>query len=160
MYHNIGGKIKGLAIVVFIIEAIGAFITGIILWVDWEEWWCALIVFGGPVFAWISSWMVYAFGQLVEDTHAMREKQETISEIKARLEAEDRERWQTEKKDEFEAEEESARAEEYDDEHNGKEEDENASDDMECLTCKKIFSVPRSQNVVMCPWCYTKYKVY
>ena len=41
MYHNIGGKIKGLAIAWFIIETIGAFITGIILWVDWEEWWCA-----------------------------------------------------------------------------------------------------------------------
>ena len=77
MYHNIGGKIKGLAIAWFIIETIGAFITGIILWVDWEEWWCALIVFGGPVFEWISSWLLYAFGQLVENSDVLVQQNAT-----------------------------------------------------------------------------------
>ena len=36
MYDNIGGKIKGLAKIIFIIEAVGAIITGIIEWV-WNE---------------------------------------------------------------------------------------------------------------------------
>ena len=47
MYDNIGGKIKGLAKAVFIVEAIAAIIAGIVLWIGTGEWWCALILFCG-----------------------------------------------------------------------------------------------------------------
>ena len=66
MYDNIGGKIKGLAIASFIVEAIAAVITGIALWVGTEEWWCALILFCGPIVAWVSSWLLYGFGEIID----------------------------------------------------------------------------------------------
>ncbi len=67
MYDNIGEKIKGLAKAVFIIEAIAAVIAGIALVAIDED----LILFGvltlilGPVVAWVSSWLLYGFGELI-----------------------------------------------------------------------------------------------
>ena len=66
MYDNIGGKIKGLAKATFIVEAIAAIIVGIVLWVETEEWWCALILFCGPIVAWVSSWLLYGFGEIID----------------------------------------------------------------------------------------------
>ena len=68
MYDNIGGKIKGLAKAFFIVEAIAAVIAGIALMAIDED----LILFGalalilGPVVAWVSSWLLYGFGELIE----------------------------------------------------------------------------------------------
>lgn len=68
MYDNIGAKIKGLAKAVFVIEAILAVIAGFYLMVN------TLIVFGvlvllmGPLVAWISSWLLYGFGELIDKT--------------------------------------------------------------------------------------------
>lgn len=68
MYDNIGGKIKGLAKAVFIVEAIAAVITGIALMAIDED----LILFGiltlilGPAIAWVSSWLLYGFGELID----------------------------------------------------------------------------------------------
>lgn len=36
-----------------------------------ERWWLSLII-GGPIVAWVGSWILYAFGELVEDVHALR----------------------------------------------------------------------------------------
>ena len=66
MYENIGKKIKLLAQAIFISESIAAVITGIVLWIDIEEGWCAMVLFGGPVVAWISSWLLYGFGELID----------------------------------------------------------------------------------------------
>ena len=66
MYENIGKKIKVLAQAIFILESIAAVITGIVLWIDIEEGWCAIVLFGGPVVAWISSWLLYGFGELID----------------------------------------------------------------------------------------------
>ena len=65
MYDNIGGKIKGLAKATFIVEAIAAIIVGIVLLVE-EEWWCTLILFCGPIVAWVSSWLLYGFGEIID----------------------------------------------------------------------------------------------
>ena len=68
MYDNIGKKIKALAKWTFIVEAIAAAIAGIALMFTDEE----LIIFGllalllGPVVAWVSSWLLYGFGELVD----------------------------------------------------------------------------------------------
>ena len=68
MYDNIGGKIKGLAKAVFIVEAIAAVIAGIALVAIDED----LILFGvltlilGPAVAWVSSWLLYGFGELID----------------------------------------------------------------------------------------------
>lgn len=70
MYDNIGGKIKGLAIAVFIAEAIVTFILGIAFVVSNEH----IVAIGlivmilGPIFAWISSWLLYGFGELIDNT--------------------------------------------------------------------------------------------
>ena len=66
MYENIGKKIKLLAQAIFILDSIAAVITGIVLWIDIEEGWCAIVLFGGPVVAWISSWLLYGFGELID----------------------------------------------------------------------------------------------
>ena len=66
MYENIGVKIKGLAKAIFIVEAIASVITGIALWIDTEEGWCALILFCGPILAWVSSWLIYGFGEIID----------------------------------------------------------------------------------------------
>ena len=68
MYDNIGGKIKGLAKIIFIIEAVGAIITGIALLITGVALFGLLILVCGPLVAWVSSWILYAFGELVETT--------------------------------------------------------------------------------------------
>ena len=79
LYENIGGKIKNWAKWIFIFEVIGAIITGLVLLFTDED----LILYGlltlvcGTIVAYIGSWILYAFGQLVEDVHAMRDKEGT-----------------------------------------------------------------------------------
>ena len=75
LYENIGGKIKNWAKWMFIIEAIGAIITGFVLLIDWgveDGWWALFIIFFGPIVARVGSWILYAFGELAEDVHAIR----------------------------------------------------------------------------------------
>ena len=64
MYENIGKKIKGLAVWMFIVDAIGGIITGIVLAA--EEGIFILISIGAPIVAWISSWLLYGFGELID----------------------------------------------------------------------------------------------
>ena len=91
MYNNIGGKIKGLAIATFIVAAIAAVITGIVLMCIDED----LILYGvltlilGPVLAWISSWLLYGFGELIDkvsdiERNTRGETNETTSSLKAK----------------------------------------------------------------------------
>ena len=67
LYANIGAKIKGWAMWIFILEAIGFVLTGIVMLIG-ENAAGLLFLFGGPFVAWVSSWMLYAFGELVEKT--------------------------------------------------------------------------------------------
>ncbi|MBE6944328.1 MAG: hypothetical protein E7453_08805 [Ruminococcaceae bacterium] len=68
MYSNIGGKIKGLAKAICIIEAALSAIGGVLLVALDDD----LIMYGmalaiiGPVIAWLSSWAMYGFGELIE----------------------------------------------------------------------------------------------
>ena len=70
LYDNIGNKIKGLAKTAFIVEAIGAVVTGLVLlFTDEDLILCGfLTLICGPIIAWVSSWILYAFGELVERT--------------------------------------------------------------------------------------------
>jgi hypothetical protein len=69
MFSNIGNKIKTFAIFLFVIEAIGAIFTGIALIAElYDEWIGVLVMFAGPVVAWISSWLLYGFGELIDKT--------------------------------------------------------------------------------------------
>ena len=68
MYNNIGSKIKWLASTIFIIEAIGAAISGFALVFLNENMIPIglLVIVVGPIFAWISSWLLYGFGELID----------------------------------------------------------------------------------------------
>ena len=77
LYEDIGGKIKNLAKWIFIVEAIGAIITGLVFLFTDEDFilYGLLIMILGPIVAWVGSWILYAFGELVEDVHAMRNEE-------------------------------------------------------------------------------------
>ena len=86
LYENIGGKIKNWAKWIFIVEAIGSIITAIVLPIasgDPDDFILisVLIAIVGPIVAWVGSWILYAFGELVEDVHAMRDKNSPIIKI-------------------------------------------------------------------------------
>ena len=66
MYDNIGKKIKGLAVGVCVVEAIGAVICGILLCIEEEAFAYVLISIFGPIVAWVSSWLLYGFGELID----------------------------------------------------------------------------------------------
>ncbi len=67
MYRNIGKKIKALSIVFFILMALGCFVTGLILLIEAGSVLLAIpIMIVGPLFAWIGSWLLYGFGELVD----------------------------------------------------------------------------------------------
>ena len=79
MYDNIGGKIKGLAKATFIVGAIAAVITGIALMASDEDMIPVglLVMVVGPIVAWVSSWLLYGFGELIENS-AIAVGKETI----------------------------------------------------------------------------------
>ena len=67
MYTNIGGKIKGLAIFLFIAGTISCFVFGLMLFEQGSEGIIVfLIIVAGAVFSWLSSLVMYGFGELVE----------------------------------------------------------------------------------------------
>ena len=66
LYGNIGGKIKTLAKILFVVEAIAAVITGLVLAA--YDIIYIFILPAGPVVAFVTSWILYAFGELVEKT--------------------------------------------------------------------------------------------
>ena len=72
MYNNIAGKIKLLAKIGFIVEAIAIVIAGIgILLTDDEVINIlagVLVMAMGPFAAWASSWVLYGFGELIENS--------------------------------------------------------------------------------------------
>lgn len=73
MFKNIGGKIKGLAKAFFILGAIVPIIVGIVLMSSDENMVLVgiLVMVGGFVVAWISSWFLYGFGELIDKTCAI-----------------------------------------------------------------------------------------
>lgn len=70
MYNNIGGKIKGSAMVIAFIEGIVAFISGasIILLSEDIAYVGVMVMIIGVLIAYISSWLLYGYGELIEKT--------------------------------------------------------------------------------------------
>lgn len=69
MYDNIGSKIKTLAIWSFVVEAFAAIIGGIAVLGDQglgDGWWGLLILILGPIVAWVSSWVLYGFAEIID----------------------------------------------------------------------------------------------
>lgn len=80
-YANIGKKIKNWAKWIFIVEAISAVISGFCVLFS-DLWWVGLLVIiFGPIVAWVSSWILYAFGELVDKTMANEENTRNILKL-------------------------------------------------------------------------------
>ena len=73
MFDNIGKKIMSLAKILVVLDIIGTVILAIIL-VDafYEEFLGVLVALVSGTFSVITCWPLYAFGQLVDDVHAIR----------------------------------------------------------------------------------------
>ena len=65
MFDNIGDKIKNLAKGIFVVEVIAAIVAGCITLRD-SVLVGVLILLLVPIAAWISSWMLYAFGEIAQ----------------------------------------------------------------------------------------------
>ena len=90
LFKNIGEKLQCWAEGLFYLEVVSAIIGGICLIIaDDGNAAGPILLFGGPFVAWISSAILYSFGQLVEDVHAIRNKEGTTTEVRAKLEAEE-----------------------------------------------------------------------
>ena len=90
LYFDIGKKIKNWAIWMAIIEAIGSVITGIVFLCVYgieDGWWGLIISVCGPVVAYVNTWLLYGFGELIDKACDIAENTNIIS-IPAREEYE------------------------------------------------------------------------
>lgn len=69
-YDDIGEKIKGWAKWAFIIGAILSVICAIIVMGTAEDAWVIVVglilLFVGPIVSWVSSWLIYGFGEIID----------------------------------------------------------------------------------------------
>ena len=67
MYTCIGKKLKGLAIAMFIILAIAAIACGFVFGNELDSGGAGFLIFlSGAFIAWLSSWVLYGFGELID----------------------------------------------------------------------------------------------
>lgn len=85
LYANIGKKIKQWAKVIFIVEAIVLIIGALIMFIAAENATWTFLAIGtvvvGPIIAWVSSWILYAFGELVDKTAANEQNTQNILKL-------------------------------------------------------------------------------
>ncbi len=81
MYHNIGSKVKALAVFTFAVGVIASLIGAIIMWVS------DLIAAGfgeliaGCIAAWIGSWVVYCIGETNEKTTELQKQVKEVQQM-------------------------------------------------------------------------------
>jgi len=68
MFTNIGGKIKTTAAVFCWIIIIASVISGIVMMANDEVAAGLIIIVAGSLIGWVSSFMLYGFGELVENS--------------------------------------------------------------------------------------------
>ena len=86
-FSNIGKKIKTLAKVIFVILLIALPILGIVSIVDGDVLYGCIMLILGPVIAWIASWFLYGFGELIDkvsDIEYNTRGERTVHEIKTK----------------------------------------------------------------------------
>ena len=144
MYNNIGEKIKGVAKTTFIVEALASIIAGIVLWVDTGEALFALLLFGGPMVALVSSWILYGYGEIIDTLYNIEKNNScNQSKLQAKDKAEKSEKV-TAKKEKQEV---AARAR-----REAMEKEKQAAMDRELANIKYIDTV--------CPKCHRKLSFY
>ncbi len=71
MFDNIGRKIKNIAIGVFVVEIISGISIGLSIGIktEWDNaFWAIVVIISSPFAAWVSSVLLYGFGQLIENS--------------------------------------------------------------------------------------------
>ena len=67
MYENIGGKIKMLAVWTAILGIASSVAFGFYILIDEEEFFGGLLIAVlGSLVSWVSTWLLYGFGELIE----------------------------------------------------------------------------------------------
>lgn len=114
MFKNIGEKIKTLAKLVFVMVSAISVIAGIVLGTSISGLFLFIIIVG-PVSAWIFSWFLYGFGEIITQLKILAGTQETDEPEKSRKEKKtaDRASKQKETEPEVEPEDEPEEDEEY-----------------------------------------------
>lgn len=72
MFNNISSKIKGLAYVITAINIISSIFIGALLIVNVSVTWGIVAMVLGTLVSWTCSFVLYGFGQMIEDTTATR----------------------------------------------------------------------------------------
>lgn len=146
-YENIGNKIKGLAQMAFVVEAIAAVITGIALMASDEDMilYGLLVLIAGPIIAWVSSWLLYGFGQLIENSDIIAAEYNRKNEKHEKVIAKNNERKQAQRRKEVKV------------IIANPEIDEDVFIDIACPNCQSELSYPKgqlqSEDGVTCPMC-------
>ena len=144
-YDNIGGKIKSWAIWIFIVEAIAAIIGGITLIGNDDILYGFLAIVFGPIAAWVSSWLLYGFGQLIENSDIIAEEYNRKNEKHEKVIAKNNEKKQAQRLKEVKAAIENPDVDEY------------KFIDITCPNCKAELTYPKrqlqSEDGVTCPMC-------
>ena len=147
MFDNIGDKIKGLAQMVFVVEAIAAVITGIALMASDEDLilYGLLVLIAGPIIAWVSSWLLYGFGQLIENSDIIAEEYNRKNEKHEKVVQKNNEKKQAQRKKQIKANMENPNF------------DEDEYIDIACPNCKAELSFTKGQlqsgEELTCPVC-------
>lgn len=89
MFDNIGGKIKTVATTIAWLGIIGSIIIGIVMIAKAEDsyypeigiWSGWLVIIVGSLSSWVSSFTLYGFGQLIENTDAISSEMESIRRV-------------------------------------------------------------------------------
>ena len=146
-YENIGDKIKGLAQMTFVVEAIAAVITGIALMASDEDLilYGLLVLIAGPIIAWVSSWLLYGYGQLIENSDIIAEEYNRKNEKHEKVVEKNNEKKQAQRKKQIKA---------YMENPNF---DEDEYIDIACPNCKAELSFTKGQlqsgEDLTCPMC-------
>ena len=146
-YDNIGSKIKGWAIWIFLGEALAAVIAGIALIAEDADMALVgfLLIFLGPIVAWVSSWLLYGYGQLIENSDIIAEEFKRTNEKHEKAVAKNNERKQTQRRKEVKA------------VIANPDVDEEEYIDITCPNCKAELSYTKGQlqsgEALTCPMC-------
>ena len=153
MFDNIGGKIKFLAIIICILGIIASIAYGcsiIILRGTSSLLLGLVIIIGGSILSWISVFMTYGFGQLIENSDIIAEQS---SRANAKYEQTELKRREKELKTKNKKAKESLQNDSF---------SEDDFIDIECPHCKEQLSFIKQafiDNELVCPICDTKIDV-
>ena len=171
MYNNIGGKIKSLARVICIIGIVLSVIGGIIIMAQGfdearfyakriavEAFFVGILAIGlGSLVSWLSCFLLYGFGQLIDDTSAIKRKLYGEGGKKKKKPDAETETYEREAEDDGYEYIGSASDRSIEDSLNDPAVSNDEMLDIPCPRCGERLSFPKetllTQDTVVCPYC-------